>query len=196
MVIGLTGAIGSGKSTVARFFGENGFHIVDCDAISHEINGDERYVAEIKAAFGEEYVKNGEADRAALAETVFANKDALRKLTAISHKFILQIVCERAECAVSEGKDVIIDAPLLFESELNKKCDVTVCVVAGKENRLERALGRGGITRDNIIARMNNQPPSEFYSQRCDFVLKNDGSVAELKAETEKLIGFLKRASR
>ena len=192
MVIGLTGAIGSGKSTVARFFGENGFHIVDCDAISHEINGDERYVAEIKATFGDGYIKDGEADRAALAKTVFSDKDALKKLTEISHRYILEITYEEIGRAVSEGKDVLVDAPLLFESGLNKKCDITVCVVAGKENRLERALGRGGITRENILARMNSQPPSEFYSQRCDFVLKNDGSVAELRAETEKLIGFLR----
>ena len=192
MVVGLTGAIGSGKSTAAKIFFENGFETIDCDAISHEINGNENYVAEIKAAFGEEYIKNGEVDREALAKKVFSDKAALKKLTEISHGFILEITYERVARAVSNGKDVLIDAPLLFESGLNKKCDVTVCVVAGKETRLARAVNRGGITRESVMARMNNQPPSEFYSQRCDFTLKNDGTADELRAETEKLIGFLR----
>lgn len=192
MVVGLTGAIGSGKSTVAGFFVERGFVLIDCDAVSHEINGEKEYVDEIAATFGFKYIKNGEIDRAAMAEKVFSDADALRTLTQISHRYILEIVNERLGRFLTEGKDVIIDAPLLFESGLNKKCDVTVCVTADKNERLERAVRRGGIKKENIIARMNKQPPNEFYSQRSDFTIKNDGGIEALKASSEELIRTLK----
>ncbi|MBQ9511349.1 MAG: dephospho-CoA kinase [Clostridia bacterium] len=192
MIVGLTGAIGSGKSTVAGFFREHGFECIDCDAISHEINDKADYVAEIRDAFGEEYVKAGAVDRAALARKVFYDAESLRTLTRISHRYILRITLERLERFTEEGKDVLIDAPLLFESELNKKCDITVSVTASKEDRLNRALTRGGIEKENIVARMNNQPPNEFYSQRSDFTIKNDGNVEKLRTETEELIRLLK----
>ena len=130
MIIGLTGSSGSGKSTVAAMFKRAGCHIVDCDAISKRIDKDARYKALVRENFGDGvFDENGEISRKKLGAIVFGNAELLKKLSAISHPVIIKRVV-RAVNRYRKTSNVVIDAPLLFESGLDAMCDTTVGVVA------------------------------------------------------------------
>lgn len=195
MVIGLTGAIGAGKSTVAQYFALAGYCVADCDAISRGINGDADYVAAVKKTFGSDAVvcsgKTEYVDREALARIVFADGEARKKLESISHPVILSKVRSEIIAAASQGKDTVVDAPLLFESGFDSECDVTIGVVASENVRVSRAVLRGGISRESIISRIAVQPKEEFYREKCDIIIENDGSEEELKAKFRQMIAHL-----
>lgn len=192
MVIGLTGAIGSGKSTVSRLFSEAGFAIVDCDAISRGLDTSRKYINAVREAFGDGVIDmtGGEAkiDRKALAEIVFSSPEAKKKLEDIAHPMILDTVYRRVDAAREQKKDVVIDAPLLFESGLDDICDFTVGVVTDEKLRFERAMKRGGITEDNLRRRIELQPKNEFYASRCDYIIENDGTADDLRVAFRKLL--------
>lgn len=195
MVIGLTGAIGAGKSTVAQYFALAGYNVADCDAVSRGINGDEQYVAAVKKAFGRDAVTLSDGkeyvDRQALARIVFSESGARKKLESISHPMILERVRESINSAAKLGMDTVVDAPLLFESGFDAECDVTVGVVAEEDVRIGRAVLRGGISRESIIARIAVQPKTEFYREKCDIIIENNGSEAELKEKFEQTLALL-----
>lgn len=192
MIIGLTGAIGSGKSTVAEMFSESGFCTVDCDGISHSLDAEPDYVSAVRAAFGDGVIKltkqTPSVDRKTLALLVFSDEKALKKLQEISHPVILGIVYRRAESARALGLDTVIDAPLLFESGLDEFCDFTVGVIALPETRKQRVRERGGISDADIDARMKVQPNNDFYIKNCDFIIDNSGSLSELRAEFRRVL--------
>lgn len=192
MVIGLTGAIGSGKSTVSRLFSEAGFAIVDCDAISRGLDKSRKYINAVREAFGDGVIDmtGGEAkiDRKALAEIVFSSPEAKKKLEDIAHPMILDTVYRRVDAAREHKKDVVIDAPLLFETGLDKICDVTVGVVADEKIRFERAMKRGGITEENLSRRIMLQPKNEFYASKCNYIIENNGTADDLRVAFRKLL--------
>ena len=191
MVIGLTGAIGSGKSTVASLFSDAGFAIVDCDAISRGLDAEPKYTA-VRDAFGDGVVDmSGGTARIArkeLAEIVFSSAEAKKKIESIAHPIILEIVYERVDAAKRLKKDIVIDAPLLFESGLDDICDITVGVVTDEKLRFERAMKRGGITEDNLRRRMELQPKNEFYASRCDYIIENDGTADDLNVAFRRVL--------
>ncbi len=185
MVIGLTGAIGSGKSTVSRLFSEAGFAIVDCDAISRGLDAEPKYIRAVREAFGDGVIDmaggTARISRKELAELAFASTEAKRKIESIAHPIILGIVYERVDAAKKLKKDIVIDAPLLFESGLDGICDVTVGVVADEKLRFERAMKRGGITEENLRRRMELQPKNEFYTSKCNYIIENNGTADDLR---------------
>lgn len=192
MVIGLTGAIGSGKSTVSRLFSEAGFAIVDCDAISRGLDKSRKYINAVREAFGDGVIDmtGGEAkiDRKALAEIVFSSPEAKKKLEGIAHPMILDTVYRTVAAAREQKKDVVIDAPLLFEAGLDKICDVTVGVVADEKIRFERAMKRGGITEENLSRRIMLQPKNAFYVSKCNYIIENNGTADDLRVAFRKLL--------
>lgn len=197
MVIGLTGAIGSGKSTVSRLFFEAGFAIVDCDAISRGLDKSRKYINAVREAFGDGVIDmtGGEAkiDRKALAEIVFSSPEAKKKLEDIAHPMILDTVYRRVDAAREQKKDVVIDAPLLFETGLDKICDVTVGVVADEKIRFERAMKRGGITEENLSRRIMLQPKNAFYASKCNYIIENNGTADDLRVAFRKLLSSARR---
>ena len=132
----------------------------------------------------------GEAkiDRKALAEIVFSSPEAKKKLEDIAHPMILDTVYRRVDAAREQKKDVVIDAPLLFEAGLDKICDVTVGVVADEKIRFERAMKRGGITEENLSRRIMLQPKNEFYASKCNYIIENNGTADDLRVAFRKLL--------
>lgn len=184
MIIGLTGAIGSGKSTVAEMFSSAGFCTVDCDGISHSLDAEPSYVKAVRAHFGDGVITLAHGtpriDRKTLAKVVFSDEKARKALQDISYPVILGIVYERAESARSLGLDTVIDAPTLFESGLDEFCDFTVGVIARDDIRRKRVIERGGISAEDIDMRIKIQPDDAFYRERCDFIIENNGTREEL----------------
>ena len=194
MIIGLTGGSGSGKSTVARFLDIFGFYIIDCDGISRTLDTDKNYIAEIEAAFGRDAVcvcgASKKINRKVLGEKVFgknASKDAVKTLNSISHPIIIGKVYEGIAYAKACGRTAVIDAPLLFESGLDKICDVTVGVIAPEDVRIERLCSRDGIDAATARKRFEAQKDEDFLRNNCTFVIVNDGDSAKLSEKVRAL---------
>ncbi len=191
MIVGLTGGTGTGKTSVARVFYENGFEVIDYDKITREIYiKGSKCLNELAENFGSEILNpNGELNRKKLGSIVFASKEKLEILNNIVYKYILEHTKEKIE--KSAGKKLLLDAPTLFEAGLNKKCDYVVGVIADKEKRLERICKRDGLNRKDALNRINSQKNDEFYIENCDFLIQNNGSEDMLFYEAQKIIRSL-----
>jgi dephospho-CoA kinase len=189
VILGITGGTGSGKTTLLEVAGELGFQILDCDAIYHQLlQTDCELLQEIEKNFPG-VVENGQLMRKKLGAQVFADEAALERLNRITHGAVKTEVLRLL--SVHEGH-AAIDAIGLFEGELAQLCDCTVAVLAPREDRVRRLIVRDGITREYAEKRLSAQHPDEWFRERCDCTLENDG---ELDAFATKCVAFLRRFS-
>lgn len=189
MIIGITGGSGSGKTTLLKLLEEQGALVLDCDAVYHELlKTDREMLSAIEARFPGTVV-SGALQRKKLGAIVFADPQALLDLNAITHAAVKKEVLRQLETA---PKHCAIDAIGLFEGGLAELCDVTVAVTAPREDRVKRLMARDGITREYAEKRLSAQHPDEWFRERCDCTLENDG---ELDAFATKCVAFLRRFS-
>ena len=191
VIVGLTGATGSGKSTVSGFFKENGFVIIDADKIARKaLLPESSCLKQVCGAFGNDILKpDGTLDRQRLAKKAFSSKENAQLLNDITHPWIfLQVMKMCRENIDSGNKKIVFDAPLLFESRSEIMCDCVVSVTAPKEVRMQRLLKRDGLTREQLEKRMSVQQSDEFYIAKSDFVIDGSKSLEEIKSEVEFLI--------
>lgn len=187
-VVGLTGGIGSGKSTVADLFVARGAALVDTDAIAHELTGPGgAAMAEISAAFGPEIVNPaGGLDRAAMRERVFADPAARQKLEAILHPMIRQISAER--CKAANTPYVILAVPLLVESgTYRERCQRIVVVDCPESRQVERVMARNRMTAAEVEAIMATQASRDERLAVADDVIVNDAGVDSLFSQVDAL---------
>lgn len=188
-VIGLCGGSGSGKGTVARILSDLGFCHIDTDAVYHTLTSfPSPCVRELIDAFGEGIFKDGRLDRSALFKIVFEGEDIGEKqrlLNRITHKHIKERTIALIEKFKGEGKEaVLVDAPLLFESEFDKLCSSVICVVAEENIRINRIVERDGIEFMKARMRIRSQLPNDYLISRSDYVIENNGTEEELKLAT------------
>lgn len=193
MMIGLTGPSGAGKSTVAALFGAAGYRIIDCDSLVHGLDKDVRYLEKIGEAFGPEYLSDGAVDRKKLGRLVFSDPKELARLNRLIAPFIYRIVIEQVERAKREGGDTVLDAPLLFEYGLESVCDATVGVVTDRKTSLLRLSVRDGRSEEELLARLGSQHDDSYFLDRCDFIIRNDGSREALYAAFSKVKNSLEK---
>lgn len=187
MILGLTGFSGAGKSTVAELFKEHGFYHLDCDWLVHnEVYRDPIVLTALAQAFGPEVVKNGALDRPALRKCTMGNPAALKRLNQTVMPFILEHINQTI--AAHSGENVIVDAPLLFESGLDRQCDKVLSVIADPQIALERIIRRDNLTTEEAKKRLASQHPAEYYTAKSDYILKNNGGIAALKEQTLELL--------
>lgn len=191
-IIGLCGQSGAGKTTALEVFEKAGGGVIDCDALSRRTT--EPYsacVKELVAAFGDDILcADASLNRRKLASIVFGNADACETLNRITHKYIMAEIEKELEAFLKSGYSFcVIDAPLLFESGLDKRCDVVLGVLADRETRIKRLEKRDKISREEIEKRLISQISEEELKVRCDKVLYNDG-VDEVFEE--QIFAFLK----
>lgn len=174
-IIGLTGPIGAGKSTVARILSEKGCVIIDCDKISREIvEPNSPTLSVLVKEFGNTILNtDGSLNRAALAEIALSTEENQKKLNSITHPAIIKIALSRATKALNEGKSAIVEATLLFESGANMLCNASVAVIAPKEERIKRVALRDKLDEKAINLKINAQKEESYYAERADFVIKN-----------------------
>jgi len=187
-LIGLTGGVGSGKSTVSGFLRELGARVIDADEAARAVvePGTAGFAA-VAAEFGPEVVRDGRLDRQRLADIVFHDKQALERLNAIVHPLVREWIAARLAEAASEGVGVAVqDVPLLFENGYEPIFASTILVYVPEALQLERLRGRG-MPEADARARIANQLPIEDKRSRATYVIDNSGSREQTRAQTEKV---------
>lgn len=190
-VIGLTGSIGSGKSTVAAILSENGAYIIDADKVGHELYYKRGPAWEaLIAAFGDEVLDDdGNIDRSKLAAMVFRDNERLSILNAIVHPLIKQEVSRRLNNARQAGiRLAIVEAALLIEAGWHEMVDEVWLVTADEEVRLRRIMQRNGISADEARRRVQSQIPDAEKAKYADIIIANNGSIDDLKRKVEEVL--------
>lgn len=193
--VGLTGSIGTGKSTAASFFARLGVPVIDADRLAREVVKPGRPAhREIIEAFGPEVAgPGGELDRAALASAVFGDGVKLRRLEAIIHPRVR----EEAEAGMenllplSPHGFVVYDVPLLFETGMEKMFDLVVTVYAERSDQVQRVGARSGLTEAEILSRLANQMDVAEKAGRSHVVLDNRGAPEDLFRGVEELVRLI-----
>lgn len=185
IIIGLCGGSGSGKGTVAEAFRLYGISSIDADAVYRDLTTPGAPLVDALAAeFGSGVIAtDGSLDRKALSAIVFTTDDheKLNTLNKMTHMAILAETEKRiSELQRNGEKAVIFDAPLLFESGFNKRCDVIIAVIADRQKRIDRIVNRDCITREAAEARISSQLSDDFLASHADYVIVNNGETCEL----------------
>ena len=188
-LIGLTGGVGSGKSTVAAILHDLGADIVDADEASHAVYapGTPGFDA-VVTEFGAEYVRDGQIDRTRLGRLVFDDADARRRLNAIVHPLVRDWMAERTREAAERGARVVIqDVPLLYENGLEDLFSSVVLVYVPEEVQLERLVQGRAIEEDRARAMIAAQMPIDAKRRRAHHVIDNSGTREETRRQVEEM---------
>jgi dephospho-CoA kinase len=188
-LIGLTGGVGSGKSTVAAILCELGAEVVDADEASHAVYepGTPGFAAVVRD-FGQDYVRDGRIDRKALGELVFKHPEARRRLNTIVHPLVREWMAQRTVEAVERGAEVIVqDVPLLFENKLEELFPTTVLVWVPREVQVERLVNGRGFTPERAREVIAAQMPIDEKRSRATHVIDNSGTRESTRAQVERL---------
>ena len=184
LVLGLTGGIACGKSTVSLTLRELGAVIVDGDVLSRELTGaDGAALPAIRAAFGAEvFHPDGTLNRRALGSVVFADDTARQTLDDIMQPLLREMILQRIDAARADNAAVcVLDMPLLYEKELDGLCQRVWCVYIPRETQLERLMSRDGFTREEAEARLRSQLPAEEKAARADVIIDTSGPIQYTK---------------
>jgi dephospho-CoA kinase len=189
-VVGLTGGIGSGKSTFAALLAEHGAKIVDADLLGREALQPGRPAwRSVVNQFGDEVLAphSMRIDRKRLAEIVFADRDKLAALNAIVHPVIIKGIADALDELRHSGEIVILDAALIVELGLAERLDALIVVVADENVRKRRLAKERGMSDADIVARMRTQASSEEQEAKADLVIRNNGNIEELSRDAERV---------
>ncbi len=189
-VIGLTGSSGSGKSYVCNIFASYSVRSIDADKIVHALyKKDDTCKEELRREFGDSiFNPYGSVCRTRLRKIVFSDKEKLQRLNKIVHKHVVKKIDEKLKDASEKGKKaIIIDAPLLYEAGIDSMCDFVIAVVADVNIRKERLARRDGLDLENIEHRIRNQHTDDFFEEKADYVIINNG-MEELVPQIEKIL--------
>lgn len=191
-VAGITGGIGSGKSTAAKFFEELGIPVYNSDTRAKTIQNENSEVkVKIIAAFGEEAYNENGLNKPYLSKQVFQNNEKLKLLNSIVHPAVFQ---DFEDWKKAQKSDIVMkEAAILIESGSYKDCDVVISVVVDVETRIARTIQRDGLSREEILARINNQISDEERITKSDFIIDNNGDLAHLKNEVKQTFIKIKK---
>ncbi|HPU41404.1 dephospho-CoA kinase [Acetivibrio clariflavus] len=186
-IIGVTGGIGSGKSTVSKILASFGAQVIDADVLARQIvQKGQKALEEIVNYFGEAVLDSeGNLDRKKLSGIVFKDKKKLEALNRITHNYIAEKIIEEIK-KIKEDETVVVDAPIPIEHGFIDVVDEIWTVIADKEVRIKRVMERSGLTYNEVEDRINSQLSDEFYLSISDRVIVNNGSIEELRLQVEK----------
>ncbi|ARJ49981.1 dephospho-CoA kinase [Staphylococcus lutrae] len=189
-VIGLTGGIATGKSTVAELLAIHGFKIVDADVAARKAvaKGSEG-LKKVHALFGDEAItEDGEMNRVYVGSQVFYDDEKRNQLNAIVHPYVKEMMSQERDQYLSEGYDVIMDIPLLFENGLEETVDEVWLVYASEPIQIDRLMARNQLTIEDAKARIYSQISIDKKSRMADVVIDNLGTKLELKQNLERVL--------
>ncbi|WP_088006619.1 dephospho-CoA kinase [Indiicoccus explosivorum] len=197
MIIGLTGSIASGKSTVAAMLKNKGYPVVDADEVARlVVEPGSETLNDVRRLFGQEVIRpDGTLDREKLGERIFNDPVSRRQLNEVMHPAIRQEMLRQRDGWLENGADtVIMDIPLLFESRLQHFVDKVLVVSVTEENQLARLMERNRLTEKEARARISSQLPLSTKEQGADAVIYNNGTLAETEQQLEAILRQWKAA--
>jgi dephospho-CoA kinase len=188
LLVGLTGGIGSGKSTVTRILEERGAVILDADAFARDaVRGGSEGFRRVVERFGRDVIgPDGELDRARLASIVFNDPEALGDLEAIVHPEVRRMIADGIQAHLDTDHVVVLVNPLLIEMGTHRDCDSVVVVSVSPETQVTRSVARG-MQEDDVRARIAAQLPLEDRARHADVLLDNEGTLEELTMQVDQL---------
>ncbi len=199
MVIGLTGGIGTGKSTVSQILKDRGFSVIDLDVISHEVIEFSSVVEKIVQNFGREVLDEDEAgnctiSREKLGKIIFANKEKRLALNSIMHPEILKVMHKKIlECKSEKNKIIFVEVQLLFEVQWEKEFDYILLVAAKRDMQVRRVLERDKRSEEEAWNIINSQMSLDEKREKSDFVIENDGNMDDLNKKVDKFLKSLEQ---
>lgn len=196
LIVGLTGNIASGKSTVARLLAERGAAVIDADILARQaVEPGTPALRAIVERWGPQLLAaDGTLDRAALRDIVFHRPEELEALNTIVHPEVARLRVEERAAARARGERVVVcDIPLLFERQLTEEFDILVLVDAPRSVRLERLMRDRGLSHDEAVHMIAAQMPAELKRARADFVIDNGDELPALAARVDELWMLLER---
>ena len=195
MILGVTGEIAAGKSTVARIFAARGAAVVSADDLAREaVSPGSETLKRLTAHFGNKILRvDGSLDRRALADIVFHNEKERVFLNAVTHAAIAELAVRRLEELEAQGASLIVyESPLLFEAGAEDRVDWVLVVIAPQGEQMKRLLRRPGMTKERAAAIIASQMSQEEKAARGDFVIETNGTLEELEEKVGTLMGRLK----
>lgn len=193
MVIGLTGGIATGKTTVSNYLKELGYPVIDADVVARQVvEPGTKGLRMITDTFGEKVLtSDGQLDRQQLAQLVFTSSEQLQQLNRILQPIIRELIQE----LISTSKDsvVVIDVPLLYEQHYEELCDVVMVVSVQPQQQLERLMNRNHLTMDEAKNRVTSQMPLSSKERLADVVIDNNGSVEETRQQVKRWLNQVVR---
>ncbi len=187
MILGVTGTIGAGKSTVCNIIKEMGYPVISADEIGHKVLTYPSVKENIRKTFGQVFDSEGSVDRKKLAEIVFSSKENLQKLNGITHPVIKDVIIKEATDLESKNSLVVCEVPLLFESGWEDLFDKTLVVYISKEETLKR-LEKRGMSRQDAILRYNSQMDWREKVKKADFSISNEEDFEKLAFQVAQVL--------
>lgn len=194
LLIGLTGGIGSGKSTVAAMLRDQGIRVVDADQIAREVvEPGQPALAELVEVFGQDILNDdGSLNRQELANRAFATEEATNALNTITHPRIEQETQRQFDLAAAEKENFLVyDMPLLVERGLHEEMDMVIVVHADIEERVRRLVEHRGLDEDDVRRRMSHQVDDVTRLASADVLIDNNGSVDHLRKQVDDFLATL-----
>lgn len=202
-VIGITGSSGAGKTTLSKILKEKyHYEVIDADKIARDLSipGTE-YLNKIRLNFGETvFFEDGTLNRKALAQKIYTNKKDLEILNNLTFKFVVEEI-EKKILKIQNfqekndlNKFIVIDAPLLFESNLDKKCDCVIALIANENVKINRICKRDNITEEIAKRRLDIQQTDEYYIKKADFIIENNDE-SKLEDSIEGILKEIKKTN-
>lgn len=191
-IIGITGGIGSGKTTAAKYFEALGFPLYNSDQRARMIqNNNPEVIQAIKNIFGDESYTSEGMNRPYIASKTFKDKELLQQLNAIVHPAVFKDFKDWIE---QQNTDFVIkEAAILIESGSYKDCDLIISVIADQEIRITRTIERDGLTREQVEARMKNQLSDEERKEYSDYIIDNSQDLMHLQQQVKNLAAIIKK---
>lgn len=190
MIIGITGKSGTGKSSICEELEKRkGFLVVDADKIVKELQGKQsEYLEQIVELFGQDIIKDGVLDRKKLASIIFNNKEEKEKIDEVTFKHIGYEILRKIN--ENEGRDIVIDAPLLIEAGYNEFCDLVFYIKADEKSQIERICKRDNVDEETAKTRLDAQNGEEYSMKYADYMVVNnnlDDAVEEIIHKIENI---------
>ncbi len=183
MIIGITGNSGSGKSEIAKILAKKiKAEIIDADKVVKEMtNTETEYLKKIIELFGNEILIENNINRKKLADIIYNNEEKRKQLNNLTYYYVVNEI--KNQINKIKLKYIIIDAPLLFESGLDKICEITISVIAKQDIKIDRICKRDKLEKQIAIKRLNIQKKDEYYKSKSDYIIENNGKIEEVNLE-------------
>jgi len=189
--VGITGGIGSGKSTVCRLLERNSYRVLYADEIAKELLDNDREIRnKILDCFGPEYFQDGKPNKKLIADNIFSDTQKLQKINSILHPPVIKIILEKMREAESE-KIIFVEAALIYEAGMEDLFDYIIVITADESTRIERTAEQRAESEDSIRKRIQMQISEEDKIGAADFVIHNNGTEEELEKKSDFIVGLV-----